>query len=184
MAKRITLRQKTLSITEVAEYHRDVESSLQLYFTRNNPRFVARFAGYMLSEVANELAERLIETDLRSALAIMVRIEATFRIDYLQRCNSKGADDLSIAFRKLRRKYGAKHARVPLEQGILEAWRAVYPGTSTLIGELSRAFRFRHWLAHGRYFTPKLARKYDYQSVYILATSVLENLPLISAGIV
>jgi hypothetical protein len=40
-------------------------------FTAASPDFVARFAGYLLSEVDAELADRLDETDLRSALAIM-----------------------------------------------------------------------------------------------------------------
>jgi hypothetical protein len=175
MPKRVTLLQKAGSIPEVAEYHRDAESSLRLYFTPNNPRFIARFAGYVPSKVDEELADRLNETDMRSALAVMTRIEAAFRIDYRLRCRKKRADGISIAFRRLHKTYGE---RVSLEDKIFEIWRSEQPGTSSLIGELKGAFRFRHWLAHGQHFQPKLRGKYDYQSVYLLAVNVLAQFPL------
>jgi len=178
MPRRVTLLQKAISIPDVAEYHRDVESSLRLYFTPNNPNFVARFAGYVPSEVEEELADRLSETDMRSALTIMARIEAAFRIDYQQRCRKKETDDVSKAFRRLYKRYGAQYWQVPLEREIFEIWRTVHPDTSSLIGELKGAFRFRHWLAHGRYFQPKLARKYDYWGLYLLAINVLAQFPL------
>jgi len=179
MPSRPTRLQKAVSISAVADYHRDAESALRLYFTEASPSFVARFAAYISAEVQKELADRLDETDLRSALAIMSRVEAIFRIDYRQRCKKKQPDGVSIAFRRLRKAYGALDWRVPLETGIFDTWRTVHPDTSRLIGELKGAFRFRHWLAHGRYFQPKLARKYDYQYLYLLATAVLEQLPLI-----
>ena len=47
-----------------------------------------------------------------------------------------------------------------------------------LIGDLRGAFRFRHWLAHGRYWNPKLGQKYDFVSVYSLAANVLGDFPL------
>jgi hypothetical protein len=80
----------------------------------------------------------------------------------------------------LRKAYGAQIWRVPLAEKIFEIWRTVYPETSYLIGELKGAFRFRHWLAHGRYFQPKLGRKYDYEGLYLLAISVLTQFPLFS----
>lgn len=152
MPSRTTRLQNAVSISAVADYHRDAESSLRLYFTRTNPDFVARFAGDLPSEVEKELTDRLNETDLRSALAIMSRIEAVFRIDFRQRCKKKQPDGVSVAFRRLRKPYSAQDWRVPLERGIFDTWRSVHPDTSSLIGDLKSAFRFRHWLAHGRYF--------------------------------
>jgi hypothetical protein len=107
----------------------------------------------------------------------MTRIEAAFRIDYRLRCRKKRTDGLSVAFRRLHKTYGE---RVSLEDTIFETWRSLHPGTSRLVGELKGAFRFRHWLAHGRHFQPKLGGKYDYQGVYLLAVNVLAQFPLIS----
>jgi len=179
MARRVGILQKFLSIRDVAEYHQDTVAALRTYFrlASGRPSFVARFAGYSYSEVEQELADRVNETDMRSALAVMSRIEAAFRIDYTERCRRKMSDDISIAFRRLHKKHGK---RVSLEENVFETWRTVYPGTSSLIGELKGAFKFRHWLAHGRYFQPKLGRKYDYQYIYILAINVLSNFPLVA----
>ena len=133
MPSRVTLRQKALSITAVAEYHRDAES-LRLYFTSANPHFVVRFAGYVPAEVQKELADRLSETDMRfRPRHPRTRIEAAFRIDYQQRCRKKETDGVSIAFRRLQKGYGKDYWRVPLEQKIFETWRTVHPGTSRLL---------------------------------------------------
>ena len=41
--------------------------------------------------------------------------------------------------------------------------------------DLKGAFKFRHWLAHGRYWDPNLGRKkYDFQSLYALAEEFFE----------
>jgi len=47
-----------------------------------------------------------------------------------------------------------------------------------MIGELRGAFKFRHWLAHGSYWPPKLGRRYDFTFVYSLADDVLNAFPL------
>jgi len=36
-----------------------------------------------------------------------------------------------------------------------------------LISELRSVFKFRHWLAHGRFW--QIGRKYDFQTLYLLA---------------
>src|SRR5208282_2556050 len=101
MRKRIAPARQPVSLLDLADYHRDAESSLRLYFTPTNPDFVVRFAGDLPSEVTAKLADRIDETDMRSALAIMARIEAAFRVDYQQRCERKKPDPVSIAFRVL-----------------------------------------------------------------------------------
>ena len=81
MPKLIAPVRQPVSLVDLADYHKDAESSLRLYFTPVNPDFTARFASNLHSEVQAKLAERLSETDMRSALAIMARVEAAFRIE-------------------------------------------------------------------------------------------------------
>jgi hypothetical protein len=173
MRKRVAPAQQPVSLFDLADYHRDVESSLRLYFTQANPDFVVRFISNQPSEVEATLAERLSETDMRSALAIMARIEAAFRIDYRQRCERKKSDPVSIGFRKLFRERGQK---VSLEDHIWEVWRQNHPSTSPLISQLRSVFKFRHWLAQGRYW--QVGSKYDFQTLYLLADGVLTSFPL------
>lgn len=176
MPNRIASAQQSLSLVALADYHRDAEASLRLYFTSANPDFAVHFASERQSEVDAKLANRLSETDMRSALAVMASVEAVFRIDYQQRCDKKKSDPVSIAFRAL---FKARGRNVRLEDDIWEVWRQNHPSTKPLISQLRSVFKFRHWLAHGRYW--QIGRKYDFQTLYLLAEladGVLASLPL------
>jgi hypothetical protein len=172
MANRNLAASQSASLVDLAHYHRDAEASLQSYFTSSNPNFVAIFVGERPSEVNEKLANRIIETDMRSGLAVMASVEAAFRLDYKWRRKAKKPDAVSIAFRKYRRK------EVRLDEDIWETWKVVYPTTGPLISQLRSAFNYRNWLAHGRYWTT--GQKYDFLDLYVLADAVLTTFPLFS----
>lgn len=127
--------------------------------------------------MTDELGRRLDEADLTSSLTILASIEAAFRIDYLQRCYGRKKDAVSRALRKI---YKAKQHNAALEEDIFQAFQAWVEnssGTRSIIGDLRGAFRFRHWLAHGRYWTPKLGRRYDFSDIFALADLTLRSFP-------
>ena len=161
-----------VSLVDIASYQQDAEASLRLYFTAANPNFAALFAGYLQSEVAAQLAERLSETDMRSALVIMARVEAAFRIDYKQRCHKKKSDAVSVAFRKV---FKRRREKARLDEDILETWCQSTPSTRPLISQLRGVFKFRHWIAHGRHWP--VGNKYDFQTIYQLADGVCASFP-------
>jgi hypothetical protein len=172
MPKRFALA-PTLQLDELALYHQAVVASLRLYFSPAAPTFAARFAGKQLDEVTQELALRLDESDARSAFFVLTSLEAAFRIDFDFRCRQRRKDVLSVYFRDVEKR--RKHA-VRLDEDILEGWRRHEPLASpSLIGELRGAFKFRHWLAHGRYWTPKLPRKYDFSYVRLMADGIVST---------
>ena len=109
-----------LSLLDIDEYQRDTEASLYLYFAPTNPAFATIFAGEFPSEVQRRLSLRVDETDTRSALVVMSRIEAAFQIDYKRRCDGKKPDPVSVEFRRISRLRGRK-AR--LDEDIWETWR-------------------------------------------------------------
>jgi len=85
-------------------------------------------------------------------------------------------DDLSRAFRTI---WKSRKARASLDEDIFEAWKQHSSGSRQLIAELRGAFKFRHWLADGRYWLPRLGRtRYDFNFVYSLADEVLGAFPL------
>ena len=172
MASQVGFSGKHLGLPEIATHHQDLESSLTLYFSVSSPSYLVWFAGRATSEVSDELSKRLREVDMSSSLTVLASVEAAFRIDYLQRCYRKGKDPVSRAFRNI---YKEKRQHASLEEEIFEAWINGFSGARSIIGELRRAFRFRHWLAHGRYWTPKLGRHYDFEGVYALADLTLRN---------
>lgn len=164
-----------LSLVEIAKYHADTDAALRFYFSTTNPEFLVRFLAYSGAKVAEELAERIRETDMRSSLVVMARVEAAFRIDYENRCRKKEPDAVSIEFRKVFKRRG-KYAR--LDEDIWETWRRnVDPSTGQLISQLRSMFKFRHWVAHGRSW--KLGNKYDFQTVYPLANAILTSFPFL-----
>jgi hypothetical protein len=50
-----------------------------------------------------------------------------------------------------------------------------------MIGALRGALNFRHWIAHGRYWEPKLGRAYGFADIYNLAKGIVAGFPLKTA---
>lgn len=167
MASRGSFSPDVLEIQAVVQTRHDTAASLRFYYTEPGiERRDAKFVGYALEDVRHELSERLEELDRSAAFGLLAALEATFRLDYLRRCDGRWKDPLS---RWLRNLYKKKGHRAGLDEEILEGWRENVPMAKALISELRGAFRYRHWLAHGRYWVPKLGRRYDFTSIYLLA---------------
>ncbi len=175
MASRVAFSGLQSGLAEIADHHRDLGSSLRLYFSAESPSYLVRFAGYTESEVSTELRSRLDEVDLTSCLAVLTSIEAAFRIDYLRRCYRRGKDPTSRAFRKIHK---GKQQWASLEEDIFRSWVENSAGSRAIIIELRGAFKFRHWLAHGRYWAPKWGRRYDFNDIFALADLTFRSFPL------
>ncbi len=178
MAKKVSFSGQNLGIAEAAKNHNDTEGALALFFSNKAPTYSIRFAGYKLDEVRSEQRDRMAELDRNTTMSLLAAVEAAFRIDYLQRCYQKRKDRVSRQFRQI---YKEKETRASLEEDILEIWRINTAGSTRLIGDLRGAFKFRHWMAHGRYWTPNFGQKYDYLSVYPLAMQALASFPLMTS---
>jgi hypothetical protein len=178
MAKKVSFSGEHLSLADAALHHNDIDGALTLYFSTASPSYQVRFAGYKPDEVREELGGRLAELDRTTTMTLLAAVEAAFRIDYLQRCYKKKRDSVSRQFWEI---YKEKKTRASLEDEIFEVWKANTTGSTKVIGELRGAFQFRHWMAHGRYWMPKLGQKYDYLSVYSLALEALSSFPLMAS---
>jgi hypothetical protein len=177
MAKKVSFSGDNLSLADAALHHNDTDGALALFFSTASPSYPVRFAGYKPNEVHEELADRLAELDRNTTMSLLAAVEAAFRIDYLHRCYQKKKDDVSRQFWEI---YKEKETHASLEDEIFEVWKNNTTGSTKLISDLRGAFKFRHWIAHGRYWTPKLGQKYDYLSVYPLALQALSSFPLMA----
>lgn len=160
-------------LADIAEYHNDAVGGLRLLYQGFIDSDSGRFIGYSPAEVHAVLLDRLQETDIRSCLALLTAIEAAFRIDYLNRVQDKRKDALS---RHLRALYKRRAERASLEEDLLAGWVRYHPHLKAAIGEFKGALKFRNWIAHGRYWQPKLGRKYDFPDLYVLAAALLDAL--------
>lgn len=144
--------------------------SLKLFFSKSNPEFLIFFFGKSKKEIDDELNYQLEEIERDACFNLLAAIEAAFRIDYVVRCERKDKSDLSRKFRLLFADYQYK---LPLEDVIFEEWKKIDVTNKSLISYLKGAFKYRHWLAHGRYRTLKAGKKkYDFYELYQLATQV------------
>lgn len=172
----VSLSNEHLRLSEIFQHQQDVDHALRSYF-KNVNLHPDRFAIFSPGEIQSDLEARLVEQDKLGGFSLLTAIEAAFRVDFWKRVQNKKRDDLSRAMRQLHKKYSF---RVSLEDEIFEAWlenTSVSPG---LIGDLKGAFRYRHWIAHGRYWTPKLGRRYDFYGLATLAQAVFTEVEFIS----
>jgi hypothetical protein len=164
-----------LEIEDVYKHYTDLSESLRLYFSASNPDCTIRFAGEPEAAVEDAFRDRLSEVEMSYTLSLLASLEASFMVDYILRCKLKRKDAVSRALRLV---YKRKRERASLQDDILNAWKNNTTGSTRVIGDMIGAFNFRHWLAHGRYWVPKLGRRYDFFSVYGLAAEVLNSFPL------
>ncbi len=176
VANRVPFSNEHQNLSDISLHHSDTEISLKLYFL-NARNYAERFSTYTIDEIQEELRERIDELNLTSSLSLLAAIEAVFRIDYLQRNYRRKKDSLSVACREI---YKEKQTKASLENDILDAWKVNTEGSNQLISDLKGAFKYRHWLAHGRYWSPKMGRpSYDYETIYELAESIFNSFPFV-----
>jgi hypothetical protein len=173
--KRVSFSGSEPQIVEIDQHYQDTESSIRLYFSESNPEAGILFAGKTKIELDEQLASVSEENEKLVSMSLLSAIEAAFRIDYLQRCYKRKSDSLSRIFRQIHQEKGP---RASLEDDIFDTWGTHSSAPKQVVSDLKSAFKYRHWLAHGRYWTPKLGRKYDYFSIYTLGQTVLSSFPL------
>lgn len=171
MAK-VSLSQLELTLAEVARHHLVMQTATYEFFALGTVvlmgnQSLAGYAGLPLDEVRSIV---LAELDHSSALSVLSCVEAAIRTDYFRRVYAKEKSALSRALRQV---YKEREERARLDADLLDCWRQHSDVPKVLIGDLIGAFNYRHWLAHGRYWTPKFGRTYDYQSVYSIADAFL-----------
>lgn len=174
MVGKVSFSGDDIRIESIAEWKKDIDISIENYFSTFNQSLAARFRGSSHEELLEIKLKRLKEVEFSAELKLLAALEAAFRIDYLQRVYSRKKDSLSRAFRTL---YKQRGSRARLEDDILTLWAQNTNGT-IIFGELKAAFKYRHWLAHGRYWTPKLGQQYDFYNLYSLSQSIFSNINL------
>lgn len=170
--KKVSFSDKNAKIDEIVQQYQDSSSAIRFYFSLQNPKAYELFVGLSESELLEQCNKVLQENELALSLVLLSALEANFRVDYISRVERKLKDDLSRHFRELHKNHGN---RVSLEDDILKGWKSYANTHQKLIGEIRSAFKYRHWLAHGRYWQPKLGQEYDFFKLQSLCESSLEQ---------
>lgn len=130
-----------------------------------------KFLGYNHQDIeeyfnkSEEELQHLVCFDLISAT------EAKLRVNTLQKIRKKDKSPLGRTFRALSKEKGD---RISLEDDILENWKKEHMQYKNDFSEFIGLLKYRHWLAHGRYWNPKLGRIYDPYIVYGISERIFE----------
>jgi hypothetical protein len=144
---------------EIVAYHTDMKNSLMRYITdiMAGRAFEAQYVGLTPSEMDEVKKRRLEELEHQSCLALLAAIEALFRADYDNRVMRRFRDAVSRDFRALNKNVQRRKAPRPsFSAELLAVWKKHLTGNAhQCILKVENAFKYRNWLAHGRYWTPK-----------------------------
>jgi hypothetical protein len=157
-----------LTARAVLEQYVDIRTALLRYFSVPNLS-PERFAALTQSEVSRQLHERLIELELSQSLLLLTAIEALFRTDFNKRCEGRKRETLAKEFRALRKARGDK---IRLDEDILETWKSSGAMSGRNVSEIRVAFKHRHWLAHGRYWTLKAGKDIEFSQILAIAIAL------------
>ncbi len=135
------------------------------------------FLGMTAAEVSAYFDGERDELEDVTSLSLLAAAEAVLRMDYLGRVYERRKDPVSRAFRELHQTKGTHAA---LDEDLLEVWRTHELGAKAAVGEFRGVLKFRHWLAHGRYWAPKLGQQYEAQGVFDIITRLFAKLPGVS----
>lgn len=125
-------------------------------------------------EVTDYFEDARSELDAAVSLLALAEAEAVLRTDFLSRVQKKAKDLVSRDFRNL---YKSKGRGIRLDEDLLGTWEKRHVGCRAAVSEFRAALKLRHWLAHGRYWTPKLGRSYVTQDVFGISGQLFAKLP-------
>jgi hypothetical protein len=106
-------------------------------------------------------------------------LEASFCIDFLIRVQERRRDGVSRAMRTLKKETEKLGRRVSLTEDLFVVWSASDPHARSIVHELRAAYKYRNWLAHGRYWQPKLSRRYSFEDLYEIASIAVTHFRLL-----
>lgn len=165
-----TLSNQEQSLPTVWQWHEfqrsligEEKSRLFGALARGESPAVSRYFGKTPEELAADFAFQTAELSLLSMLGMLACTEAALRVDFIERISYRKRDEVSRGFRDAFREQGEK---IRFEEDILDVWREHgNAGVNRAVQEFKGALNLRHWLAHGRYWKPKLGRAAGYDPV-------------------
>ena len=180
MCKTNALQPCILSLEEISDYHTTMVKSFTLYYSDINPNSDQLFFGYSQREVDTLLTKSISELNHNTSLSLLAMLEAIFQTDSERRVKKRLKDVVSKSIRHKKRMLssGASNKRMSFEKDILRSWVAGEPRHKKIITEVMGTLKYRHWLAHGRYWCAKLGKKYDYETLYEITSRAINTLDL------
>lgn len=165
-----TLSNREESLSRVWGWHEFqfaliVEERLRLFdaMERGESPADLRYFAKTKEELGSDFVFQTAELSLLSMFSMLACTEAALRVDFIVRVRNREKDDVSRGFRDA---FKVQEERIRLEEDILDVWKE--HGEARIkraVSEFKSALNLRDWLAHGRYWKPKLGRAAEYNPV-------------------
>jgi hypothetical protein len=133
----------------------------------------SRFIGFTRKEVQEFFDSQTGELELLTMFALLATTEAILMIEFKARVAARKKDGLSRRFREIHKANGDK---IHLDEDILVAMKEEGVAAN-VIAAFRGTLKLRHWLAHGRYWSPKLGRRYKPGDVFDIARALIDSIP-------
>ncbi|MEI9808643.1 MAG: hypothetical protein WDO16_12720 [Bacteroidota bacterium] len=133
-----------------------------------NPKFITLTSDEINDyfDYSEEELEHLVCFDLISAT------EGALRSDFYSKVFNKDKSNLGRTFRQLHKEKGNK---ISLEADIIENWKDAYTASKIHFSNLLGLLKYRHWLAHGRYWDlTKKGRRFYVQETYDITEEIID----------
>jgi hypothetical protein len=133
-----------------------------------------RYRDETVAELRKQFASARKHLHYAAMLHLLTTTEALLRVAFDDLSKRKTKPAIFRRFRRIGRQRGEK---IRLEEDILDTWTEVYPETARSIREFKGVVPLRDWLAHGRYWNPKIGRAaYGVRDVFDVASEMLNRM--------
>jgi len=131
------------------------------------------FTGVSKKELKRHLAYHLREVEYDACLTLLAAIEAALRLDFDSRHTKRLKDSKSKEVRRIAGlQRGDFSYKIPIDK-LIDLLAFDGSVKNSTIDSLKIYFKFRHWLAHGRYWLLKIGRaKPTFADIYQLAQTI------------
>lgn|GEM_PF-1010618 len=176
MANPVIANPDVPNYSQVVGHHTMAREAIGLLFSDSNPDY----SDFPLEAVENRCRSALKNQELRDMMALLAFLEACFRLDYANRKRLKLKDRLSKSLIKL---FNRKHNKARLMEDIIKGWQQEGWLSHSQYDRISSAFKLRHWIAHGQYWSPTKIKPHDFGEVAEFVEGLVNSRVFKSDGI-
>ncbi len=174
---RFRIAPQLYTLEEIKRYYDLNSQSIECeYSSVDNRNYAVRFFGRSVNDVIREKQAVTRELSYVCSMCVMAYIESLFRIDSYIRVKHRYKGQLTGRIKTLLQDKDSI-PRLRFET-LLDAWEEEYADEKDLFRDINRSFKFRHWIAHGRYWKldDNIDKHFDFPTIFMLAQHTKEKL--------
>jgi hypothetical protein len=175
MAARISLSDRKPDLNKIWDWYEDQKVALKQFEDdvhdplKMSMRIPDKFRKLSPDQLKEYFTWGREELDQLFSFDIISATEGLLRRDFYEKVQEKRKSDVARRFRKIHKEKGNK---ISLERDILHTWKDKEPAYKILFNELVSLLKYRHWLAHGRYWEPKFGQPYNTSTSYKISKKI------------